>query len=254
MAQVDHLDNDEQYIVSNPKEVAQVLNELVKHKALLNVSFNSGNDVYLTTIIEVDVKNAAVYLDLGLDEAFNRRLLDSHYVQFSKEDGIRIRWSSNHVEMVKLEDGHAIKIALPQSLVRLQRREFFRLATPVFDPVSCQILTVDETNAAQHKSLVLPLADISLGGIGLLVHGQLDPAFVEGAIFHGCQLRLPDTDVVNLSLQVRNVIPVPIHDGSIKYRVGLMYIKPTPANTGLIHRYTFSLEREFCSRSWNPMA
>jgi len=253
MEQIEHLDNEEQYVVSNLKEVVQILTELLKQKALLKVSFNAGSDVYLTTIIGVDTRNDALYLDVGQDAAFNHRLLESTYVLFSKEDGIRIRWASNHLTMVSLEDGNAIKIALPHSLLRLQSREFFRLATPVFNPVSCQIPILDVANAAQSKVLVLPLADISLGGVGLLVH-HLDSALVEGTVFHDCQIDLPEVEVANLTLQVRNIIPVPINDGSIKYRVGLMYVKPSPASMGLIHRYTFNLEREFCSRSWNPMA
>lgn len=252
MEHVTYSADEEQYIVRNLKEIIQILNELVKQKAMLKVSFDAGNGECLTSIIEVDSKNHALYLDIGLDEVFNRRLLASNYVVFSKENGVKVKWASQHLSMVTLQDGRAIKIALPESLIRLQRREFFRLATPVVNPVSCQIPVFSEITHESNKTLSLALADVSLGGVGLVVHEPV-PVLEIGTSFHDCQIALPEIGAVNLTLQVKSVIPMPVKDGSIKYRVGCLFIKPSLANEALLHRYTFNLERELCSRSWNPI-
>lgn len=254
MEQIAHLDDEEPYVVHNTKEIIQILTDLAKQKTMLKVSFNAASDVYLTTVIEVDEKSQAVYLDVGQDEIFNSRLLASNYVLFSKEDGIRIRWASNSISMITLADGPAIKVAIPQSLLRLQRRDFFRLVTPAAKPASCLIPITDDVNPVRSKTLALALADIGLGGIGLVAYDPLEPALEVGASFTGCQLALPDVGTVTVTLQVRSVIPVRVKDGSTKYRVGLLYVKPTSGNESLIHRYTFNLEREFCSRSWNHLS
>lgn len=247
---MEHLADEEHYAVRNQKEIIQILKDLGKHKANIKLSFNASNDTCLSHIIDIDAKNHAVYLDAGLDEGFNQRLLAASYVLFSKDDGVKVRWASQHVDMVMLKDGRALKIAFPESLVRLQRREFFRLTTPIVKPVICKFEVPDVEDASVQQTLNLPLLDISIGGVGLLVNEALHPALEVGATFNGCQIDLPEVGKTNLTLQVKNVIPVHMKDGTVKHRVGMLFVNPSFGNAGLIHRYTFNLEREFCSKSW----
>lgn len=246
--------DEAQYIVRNNKEIIQILSELVKQKAMLKISFDAGLGECLTSIIEMDTKNNVLYLDIGLDEIFNSRLLASNYVLFSKEEGVKIKWASQHVSMATLNDGKAIKIALPEYLIRLQRREYFRLATPVLNPASCQIPIINESHPESSKTLSLTLADVSLGGAGFVVHDTPESALEVGSSFNGCQIELPEIGVVNLTLQVKSVVPIAMKDGTIKYRIGCLFAKPSLANEALLHRYTFNLERELCSRTWNPVS
>lgn len=237
------LPEEEQYLVHNLKEIVQILTDQSKLKTMFKVSFNHGADECLTTVILVDAKSHAVYLDIGLDETFNGRLLASHHVVFSKDDGVRIKWVSSQVSLATLKDGKAIKIALPQKLMRLQRREFFRLATPIVNPVPCQIPVANDINPDEDKALELTLVDVSLGGIGALAADPLDPVFVVGANFNQCKISFPDVGVTSLTLQVRNITSVTMKDGSTKHRIGFKFIEPSRGNEGLINRYTYNLER-----------
>jgi len=243
MDHVAHLPEEEQYLVHNIKEIIQILTDLSKNKSMLKVSFNHGADECLTTIIAIDVKNHAVHLDIGLDDGFNSRLLASHHVVFSKDEGVRIKWTSAHISVVTLKDGKAMKIALPQKLLRLQRREFFRLATPIVNPVPCQIPITDEANPEVVRILELTLADVSLGGIGVIAPDPLDQALVVGASFNKCKISFPDVGETNLTLQVRNITSISLKEGLTKHRVGLQFIEPSRGNEGLINRYTHNLER-----------
>jgi len=209
--------NEEQYIVHNPKEVTQILNDLVKHKSMIKVSFNHGADVYLTSIINIDAKTGMVYLDVGVDDEFNRRLLASNHVVFIKEDGVKIKWTSTHVAGVDLKDGKAIKISLPKDMVRLQRRDFYRFATPVANPVICRIPVPDVLNPEEEAILELTLVDVSLGGIGALVTAPLNPALVIGQALSGCKIGFPDVGETNLVLMVKNITEIHIQDAVTKY-------------------------------------
>lgn len=237
-----HTHDEEQFIVRNQKQIIQILNDLAKHHEMLKVSFNS--DTCLTNVISVDANNHVVYLDIGIDEAFNSRLLESHHVVFSKDDGIRIKWTSTQVSFATLKDGKAIKIALPQKLMRLQRREFFRLATPIVNPVPCIIPVSDQANPDAERVLELTLVDVSLGGIGVIAANPLDELFVIGASFDKCKINFPEVGETSLTLQVRNIIPITMKDGAIKHRIGLQFISPSRGNEGLINRYTYNLERQ----------
>ena len=242
MEDVTHANDEEQFIVQNQKQIIQILNDLVKHHEMLKVSFS--HDTCLTNVISVDVHNHAVYLDIGIDDAFNDRLLASHHVVFSKDDGIRLKWTSEQLTLATLKDGKAIKIALPQKLMRLQRREFFRLATPIVNPVSCIIPIPNEENPDADRTLELTLVDVSLGGVGVIAANPLDEVLAIGANFDKCKINFPEVGETSLTLQVRNITPITMKDGAAKYRVGLQFISPSRGNEGLINRYTFNLERQ----------
>jgi len=241
-ATFDH--NEEQYIVHNSKEVMQILNDLIKHKAMLKVSFNHGADDYLTNIISIDPKVGAVYLDIGVDEEFNRRLLASSHVVFLKEDGVKIKWTSTQVTEVSLKDGKAIKIALPKDLIRLQRRDFYRFATPVANPVMCRIPVPDVLDPEIESILELTLVDVSLGGVGAFVSSPLNPAIEVGKTFIGCKIGFPDVGETNLTLMVKNITESHTKEGITKYRIGFVYVDPSRGNEGLINRYVYILERQ----------
>ena len=244
MTQQTNLPDDQRYGVENSKEIAQILSELAKQKTTLKAAFNQGNDSCLTTVIEVDDKNHAVYLDIGMDEAFNKKLLASHHVVFSKDDGIKIRWTSTSLTAVNMKDGRAIKIALPHHLVRLQRREYFRLGTPLTKPVMCKLPTPDPENPEEDRILEVALLDASLGGIAIIVADPLDPALEVGASFYGCKIDFPEVGMTSLTTRVIYSKRMTQRDGGVKHRLGLAYIEPSRGNQGLIQRFQFNLERE----------
>ena len=128
--------------------------------------------------------------------------------------------------------------------MRLQRREYFRLATPIVNPVPCVIPISDETNQDADRTLELTLYDVSLGGIGVITTDPLDERIVIGASFDKCKISFPDIGETSLTLRVRNITPITMKDGVIKHRVGLQFISPSRGNEALINRYTFNLERQ----------
>lgn len=237
-----YVNDEEQFIVQNQKQIIQILNELAKQHEMLKVSFS--HDTCLTSVISVDAHHHVVYLDIGIDDAFNNRLLASHHVVFSKDDGVRLKWTSTQLTLTTLKDGKAIKIALPQKLMRLQRREFFRLATPIVNPVPCIIPIPNEENSDADRTLELTLVDVSLGGVGVLTVNPLDDVLVIGASFDKCKINFPEVGETSLMLQVCNISRVTMKDGAVKYRIGLKFISPSRGNEGLINRYAFNLERQ----------
>jgi flagellar brake protein len=238
------LPEDEQFAVRHPKEICQILRELRKSKAILNVSFNHGHDQCLTNIIGVDAEKYVVYLDVGLDAGFNRRLLDSNHMIFTKDDGIRVRWTSAKIALVKLKDGEALKIALPKSLIRLQRREFFRCPTPVANPLLCHIPYRHPLTPNVVDEMELMLLDVSLGGIGTVLSGPLPPVVEVGTVFEDCKLKLPEFGEISISLSVRNVKEITLKSGAHRHRIGLQFAELSKVDERIIQRYVFNLERE----------
>lgn len=235
---------EEPFAINNPREVLQIINDLFHQKTTLRVASGHGRDEYLTKIINIDTQNGLIYFDMGIDEAFNKRLLASPEILIIKDAGIRIKWKSTQHSAITLIDGNALRVEIPTELIRLQRRELYRLATPANKPLSCEMMVPNAINSSFKDMLNLNLVDISLGGIGVIAVKALHPSVQVGAIFEPCKIHFPDIGQTSLKLEVRNILPVNSGSTQQKYRIGLSYLQLSRANEGIIHKYTANLERE----------
>lgn len=243
MATQNYTSDDEKFLTENPVEIAQIITVLAKEKATLNMSFNHGQDQGLTVVIGVSADKKWVYLDKSLDAGFNRRLMESSTVSYTKTDGVKIRWSSHEMAEAKLSDGSALKIPLPKRLYRFQRREFFRSPTPAVNPVICHIPYINPTNE-QHETLAMPLADISLGGIGTMAVDHLSSIIEVEAVFEHCKIELPDFGELNTRLCVRHITETVMANGAKKFRVGFQFTALTRVEERVLQQYVLHLERE----------
>lgn len=234
---------DEKFLTQHPIAIAQILNELAKNKTALNLSFNYGQDQGLTTVIGVSRDKKSVYMDKSLDAGFNKRLLASEKVVFSKTDGIKIRWVSHQLTEVRLKDGDAIKLPLPESLYRFQRREFFRSPTPATNPVICYIPYVNPTSDAQEK-LELNLVDASVGGIGTIVSDHLSSLLELEKVFPHCKIKLPHYGELDTSLCLKHITETVLLNGAKKFRVGFQFVGLSHAEARIVQQYVLHLERE----------
>ncbi len=243
MAAQNYTSEDEQFSTENPVEIAQIIAVLAKDKTTLNMSFNHGQDQGLTVVIGVSADKKWVYLDKSLDAGFNQRLMESSTVSYTKTDGVKIRWSSHEMAEAKLLDGSALKIPLPERLYRFQRREFFRSPTPAVDPIICHIPYINPSNE-QQETLDMPLADISLGGIGTMASDHLSRLIEVEAVFDDCKIELPKFGKLDTRLLVRHITETVMANGSKKFRVGFQFTDLTRAEERILQQYVLHLERE----------
>ena len=234
---------EEDFIVRHDLQILQILKALKDEENDLKVSFNHGEDDYLTRIIHIAADHQHLYLDITIDEGFNKRMVASPELLIHKDNGIRIKWKAREHSIATLSDGKALKMALPKELVRLQRRELFRLKPPMLTPIPCEIPVPDSKNPEEIKNIQYNLADVSLGGIGLIIQNDLHPAIEVGATFEGCRIDFPNLGQALLNLEVRNIISLNSDKPEEKHRIGLEFKKPSRSSEGLIQQYTFNLER-----------
>ncbi len=234
--------NDDMFITHHSVEIAQILNELAKNKTTLNLSFNYGKDQGLTTVIGISRDKRFVYIDTSLDPGFNKRLLNSDSITFSKTDGVKVRWNTKELTEVRLKDGDAFKMVLPTKLYRFQRRDFFRSLTPTIDPVNCYIPYINPVDKAQ-ETLAISLVDISLGGIGTLSEHLFSLIAIE-KVFPHCSITLPNYGVIATSLCVKHITETVMLNGSKKFRVGFAFVSLSREQERPVQQYVTQLERE----------
>lgn len=237
--QMDINPNDaSKYLVESDKEIAYILRTIEQKGERVTAHFNQGSDMMLTSIVDVDADRGEVILDYGANEALNRKILDAHKVIFiTSQDKVRVQFIATHVERINYEGKPAFRIALPENLIKLQRREYFRLATPITKPLVCSI------SLEGGRKVDLAIADISIGGIGI-VNPPAGFKFEPGTSYQGCHFTLPDIGTIVATLQIRNAYEITLKSGMHTWRAGCMFINLPGTMQSMIQRYIIKLERE----------
>ena len=94
----------------------------------------------------------------------NARLLAASHITFATLlDNIRVQFHAYSTSEVTFEGTPALAVTIPEGVMRLQRREHYRLQIPHGQRVVCEV----RREPADAKPLQLGVYDISCGGVGL---------------------------------------------------------------------------------------
>ncbi len=228
----------EEYILRSRDQVISVLKELSKRPDIVTAYFGGGKHHMLTAVLAVLPERDLAVLDIGPEETLNRRAQAAErLVCVTKHDGVAVRFSLSGLSRAKFQGREVFAAPLPESVLRLQRREFFRVHVPLMNPVTCRIPCPDG------GTLTLNVSDISVGGIGLI-----DPTFriepIPTTVLEQCYLTIPDFDSFNVDLEIRSAHRLRQRDGNEVNRIGCRYAHLAPDKLVIIQRYINKLQIE----------
>ncbi|MFC5303304.1 flagellar brake protein [Azospira restricta] len=231
------------YLLHSRTEIIFVLRAVLQKSSLITVYFDQGRSFLLTSLLDVDAERGTLTFDMGSDEEMNNRALKADRFVFTTSlDKVKVQFSLKRLELVKHANRPALRGIIPESVLRLQRREYYRLTTPVANPVRCK-LTVKRPDGAT-VPMELPLLDISGGGVGLMVKPEFKEDFLVGTGFRDCRIELPEEGVLVCNLVVRNAFDVTTKSGNQHLRVGCEYEDLPGTRLTMIQRYITRVERE----------
>src|SRR5450830_218369 len=235
------MDNWHDFEVGSRREILALLRGIAEKKQMIRMLPLVDSEMCVTTILHVDTDTDTILLDRPSDPEETARLMSGRPVSFETTlDNIRIIFGTESMQLAMLDAVPALKIALPASLIRLQRREFYRMQTPVGNPVKV-VITMPEEQGGGEASF--PLADISCGGIAIL-----DNRFVLGdSIGHeygGCRIDLPEIGPILTGLQIRNSQEMTLMNNKANRRLGCQFIDISASAMNAVQRYIMKLERE----------
>ena len=236
------------YRVNSRREIISLLRSLKDRNQLVSLLIGGGSDAVVTSVLEVDEASNLVVVDCAPTNSLNQRILASDKISFETVlDQIRILFGTDLVQECLYEDRPALCFAIPASLVRLQRREFYRVSTPVASPVRCVIQAPDE-NGENIVTVTTTLHNISAGGVSLVDEKKLlDPT--SGRIYKNCRIDLPGGTPVTATLQVRNCQELTLTTGKAIRRLGCMFVDLPMSQLAVVQRYITKLERERNARA-----
>lgn len=231
------LETDESLRVYSRPDIVFILKKIMGRAAVVAAHFSAGQESVLTTILGVSEATKAVFLEPGPDQSANQHLLRAKAVLFSTYEGqVKIKFTADHVDEAEYMGTPALRIALPAFIIRLQRREFFRIPTSVVHPVLCCFRLDD----GREKTAVL--SDISVGGV-CLVDNQQALDFKVGTVYDNCHIDLPGHGTVEMGLEIRNVADTKkVVHGKVTRRAGCKFLNLSRNAESIVQRYIMSVE------------
>lgn len=232
-----------QYLLHSTVEILAVLRSLVAKRSLVSAYFNHGASFLLTSVLQVEASPAQLILDWGREEATNRQaLLASPLILTAAVDKVKIQFVLDQLAETQHVGRPAFLAPLPEAVLRLQRREFFRLATPIARPV--KLVTTLKRPDGSALVIEASLVDISAGGIGLMASPTLAALLPRGTVLTDCKMTVPDEGLLVANLCVRNRFDVTTRGGSRYVRVGCEFMALPGTRMSMVQRYITRVERE----------
>lgn len=227
-----------QYLLSDPREIAFLLRQIAAQRTLLTIYYGNSGAQCLSSVIDAPSGANYAIFDLPRDPAIRNLLLaQDELICLTQLDRVKVQFPLNGPFVEVAHDGlPALRTAIPGTLLRLQRREFYRLVPPASDDLACQI------PLEGGRLLEARVLDISGGGLAVMTQVDLD-TFKPGAEFFNCQVRLPGFGVLTTRLTVRNLFRTTLRSGAEQLRVGCQFDPLSPAMSNAIQRYIMRAEQ-----------
>jgi len=227
----------ERCTLSGRREILFQLRGLIRQNVRVSVSFDEGRQSFLTVLISVSESDGALCFDIGGSEETNRAFMKAERSVFATVvDGIRLQFSAKRAVLTKVDGEQVFAVALPTTMLRLQRREAFRLQLPSSKPYICRV----QRGSADEKAL--PIYDISVGGLGIQVADQL--AYQPMALLENSWIDLRDSGMLTVTLEVRHILEKGNRGGKTLWHMGCRFVDLSPLNETLIQRFMARIEAE----------
>jgi c-di-GMP-binding flagellar brake protein YcgR len=233
---------NERFLVRSPVEVAFILKAVMQAGQMVTAQCGEGRILLVTKILAVNRQANEVMLGAGKEDKTNAHLVDGRLVVFTtSQDRVKIQFQSTRASLVEFEGLPALRIAMPGTLLKFQRREYYRAdSSSLTRPVRCRL----RLPAGYVDAVVV---DVSLGGVLLAGYPETVP-MKPGAQFDDVRIDLGKAGAFSTSLVVRNVSEVSLRNGTLSRRAGCMFIHLPPRAEALLQRYIMSLDRERLTR------
>lgn len=236
------------YQVHSRREILALLRNLQESNQLIRMVMNNGADAIVTSVLAVDDAAGIMVIDCASTPLLNEQIAESENISFETVlEHIRILFFSARIEECIYDGLPAFSMAIPASMIRLQRREYYRVLTPVANPVRCTI-HIPQEEGAGIATVSVTLKNVSGGGLAIVdEQRQLDPTV--GRIYRDCRIDLPGGTLVVATLQIRNIQEVRMSNGKVVRRLGCLFIELPKPMLAAVQRYITKLEREHNART-----
>lgn len=234
------MEKESSFAIHGLDQIVKHLALLQKSKCLLSVICKENNTTFLTTIIEIDKKNKSLILDYGPKEYLNRPIINGQKTNFVSEyTGIKVAFHGSSFKKIEHDGQPAFLMPIPDSILWLQRREFYRVRSPISKVSYCQLAL------AEQEPVNLQLFDISISGFSMLVEQpEIRDFLLPNTVIEDGKLILEGIGEGNIGFEVRSKYLMNPEKVNKIEKIGCMFTHITPIFQSMIQQYMQQIERE----------
>jgi c-di-GMP-binding flagellar brake protein YcgR len=151
-------------------------------------------------------------------------------------DHVKISFRSVVVELGSRNPEHLL-LSMPDHVIRLQRREYYRVQVPSHPPVRCRI-PGPGGNTQPFATLV---KNLSSGGL-MLLDSTCTFSGVTGTDYRECVLDLPGLDSITCTLRLCNMYDAKAGVPAEGKILGMQFVDLSTRSLSLVQRYAAKLE------------
>lgn len=229
---------DDKHRITSVKEIELILRCIAEKGSRVALYYGDANDFILTTLLDAD--NNGMWLEQSPENSDNRRITENSKLVFvSSHLQVKVQFTAHRVSAVVHRGYPAFYLPLPDSLYRLQRREYYRLMAPIIEPLRCVIAM---GNPPKKRPCEFTIMDISGGGIALTC-AETDTELVPGESYPNCRIDLPEVGTISGTIEVKTLALLTSLSGHIHKRAGCEFKNLDGQSTILLQRYVTNMQR-----------
>ena len=228
------------FSIQNPKQISRHLSVLLKNKCLLIARFGAHNESYITTLLCINEETNTVILDYGPQETLNQQFLKASKIDFDTDfSGIAVSFAGNALKKTTYKGEPAFSMPLPSSFFWRERREYYRVKSPLSKSSYCQLVL------EEREPVNLKLCDMSLTGFAMLnVSKEISDALIPSSSFGQGKLILSGAGESLISFEIRYEHIINPDKPQKTQRIGCQFIQLPRSAEEIIQRYMQQLQRE----------
>jgi len=226
-------DEEDDFILRDPREILSVLRDIAQQHNRVALYYNEASSMVLTLLLAVDENG--LWVDASPNPSDNRNIERSQRIVFvSTHNQAKVQWISTETTQGLYQNAAAFYMPLPRKLLRLQRRDYYRLVNPEPHALKCRIRPRPEQRHRHHEVTIM---DISIGGVALTCSTEEEVALTPGTRYPDCEIDLPELGTIHTAIEVRNVFQITARHGTVKQRAGCLFVEPDAETRMMLQRY-----------------
>ncbi|MBD3669433.1 MAG: flagellar brake protein [Gammaproteobacteria bacterium] len=231
---------NEEFLIHSRSSIASILRNLMRENRTISAYLPSSDDMVATSVLHVDADKNMVIVERARETKLNHLFEDGHNILFDlKHNNVILQFVAKRTQPARFNGQSAVFLELPKVLLRLQRREYFRVAADTGNQnITC---TLKETDGSELK---LEVEDLSLGGIGTTLELGESPTIKQFKTFRNCLLQIPGFGTLQIDLQVRNCFEKTLSSGKRVVRLGLSYVDLPADKEAMLQKYINKVQLE----------
>lgn len=220
----------------NPLEIGVQLRNLVNRGDFLTLQYRGGQLV--TRLLAVDTRERTFVFDWGALAEQNRGVLEAPSSHFhASPEGVRVEFSTGTPRETEYEGRPAFEADFPEVLFYVQRREYFRVDTPVLEPCICRGQIPGTGERFQFE-----VHDLSLGGLGLRTTDERAALLDTGIVLQDVELDLRAQGRLRMDVALVVLRFIDLPNGDRRFHLGLRFESLPGAAENTLQRYITQLE------------